>query len=296
MKKCSRVGKNFQAPIPPLLSVKEQEESRKKYLRSRPHPRSTTNRGTLNSLQLEVTQSKLSNINGLSRLNEQPIPTPITPYTPQLSKKLYAKVVAKARQQHQAAQETRRLQMLNRRKSTRPRGMRGQRYRDWGDSDNSFDEFSPEPSSLSPDEKPNAQRKKRARSSKRAKPVKLKTRYVPNRIKPVVIDLVNSDTDDTPNRKTKRFRRGPPGGAYYRTNPQNRLIHTLQRALYPYISRPSSLYGKRASTSRVQYGVLNNFAVSQLSFQSPRPAKKVLGKLMGYRQSPTNSMIPVIEL
>jgi len=299
--KSSRVGRNFQAPIPPLLSTKEKQEDRAKYLASRPLPQPSVPPETLSSLQREVSQSKLFDIDNHDRQYEQPILPTITPDPPQLSKTLYDKVVGKARQQYEAAQEARRVKMQSRRKSTRPRGMRGQRYRDWDDLDNiSFEEFSPEPSSpaeVSPKEKSQARRKKRARSRRRGKPDRPKKRYVPNRIKPVVIDLVDlSDSSDTPSPRMKKLRTNSPVGAYF-TGSQNRLIHTLRRTLYPYnISQPTSLFGKQPQSPRLQYNVLNNLGVNHLPFQSQRSVQKVMGKLMGYRQSPSNSMIPVIEL
>jgi len=299
--KSSRVGRNFQAPIPPLLTAKEQKEDRAKYIASRPLPQPSVPPETFSLLQREVSQSKLFDIDNLDRQYEQPILPTITPDPPQLSKTIYDKVVAKARRQHEAAEEARRVKMQSRRKSTRPRGMRGQRYRDWDDLDNfSFEEFSPEPSSpaeVSPKEQSHAQRKKRARS-RRGKPDKPKKRYVPNRMKPVVIDLVDlSDSSEIPSPRMKKLRSDSPVGAYYRTGSQNRLIHTLRRTLYPYnISQPTSLFGKRPQSPRLQYNVLNNLGVNHLPFQSQRSVQKVMGKLMGYRQSPSNSMIPVIEL
>jgi len=297
--KSSRVGRNFQAPIPPLLTAKEQEEDRAKYLNSRPLPQPSVPPATLRG----VSQPKLFDTDNLDRQYEQPILPATSPDPPQLSKTLYDKVVAKARRQYQATLEARRVKMQSRRKSTRPRGMRGQRYRDWDDLDNfSFEEdFSPEPSSPAetpPKEQLHARRKKRARSRKRGKSDRRKTRYVPNRIKPVIIDLVDlSDSSETPSPRMKKLRSDTPVGTYYRTGSQNRLIHTLRRTLYPYnIPQPTSLFEQRPQAPPLQYKVLNNLGINHIPFQSQRSVQKVMGKLMGYRQSPSNSMIPVIEL
>jgi len=296
--KRSRVGRNFQAIIPPLLTAKERADDKAKYLSSRPYLRSPNG---LNSIQYKLTET-ICNIGNPDRQYEQPILPPVTSKPPLISKTLYGKVVAKSRKQHQAALEARRRQLQSRRKSTRRRGMRCQNYKEWDDPESySSEDVGAELSQVefSPDEQCSARRKKRARSGRGVKPYLPKKRYVPNRIKPVVIDLVDlSDSPETPSKPiAKQFRLGPPiKGSHYRTTPQRRLIHTQQRMRYAYVPQPSLPIGNLSQARRLQHKVLNNLGVNHLPFQSPPSKRKVIGKLMGYRQSPNNAMIPVIEL
>jgi len=299
--KRSRVGRNFQAIIPPLLTPKERAEDWAKYLSSHPL-RSPQSPDEPNSIQHKVSQP-MCNIVSPERQYEQSILPPVKSESPLISKTLYDKVVAKSRKQHEAALEARRRQMLSRRKSTRRRGMRCKNYKEWDDPESYSSEevVSPEPSSqveFSPDQQYSARRKKRARSGRRTKPLS-KKRYVPNRIKPVVINLVDlSDSPETPRKPiSKPFILGSPSkGFHYRTTPQSRLIHTQQRMRYAYVHQPAVSIGNLSQARRMQHKVLNNLGVNHLPFQSPPSKRKVIGKLMGYRQSPNNAMIPVIEL
>jgi len=296
--KRSRVGRNFQAIIPQLLTAKERAEDKTKYLSSRPYLRSPNG---LNSFQYNLTET-ICNIGNPNRHYEQPIPPPVTPEPPLISKTLYNKVVANSRKELQVALEARRRQLQSRRKSTRRRGMRCQNYKEWDELENySSESVGAELSQVefSPDEQCSARRKKRARSGRGAKPNLPKKRYVHNRIKPVVIDLVNlSDSPETPSKSiTKAFRLGPPiKGFHDRATPQGTLIHRQQRMRYAYVHQPSLSIRNPSQSRRMQHKVLNNLGVNYLPFQSHSPKRKVIGKLMGYRQSPNNAMIPVIEL
>jgi len=296
--KRSRVGRNFQAIIPPLLTAKERAEDKAKYLSSRHYLRSLNG---LNSIQNKLSET-MCIIGNPERQYEQPILTRVISGPPLISKTLYDKVVAKSRKQHKAVLEARRRQMLSRRKSTRRRGMRCRNYKEWDDPESySSEEVSAELSQVefSPDEQCSARRKKRARSGRGAKPNQSKKRYVLNRIKPVVIDLVDlSDSPESTSKPiAKPFRLSPSiKGFHYRTTPQRRLIHTQQRMRYAYVHQPSVPIGNLSQARRLQHKVLNNLGVNHLPFQSPPPKRKVIGKLMGYRQSPNNAMIPVIEL
>jgi len=292
--KRSRVGRKFQAPIPPLLTAKERTEDRAKYLASRLPLRPP---GTPISLKRKLSHFKLC-IPDPDRLYEQPIPPQVIPDPSKLSKTLYNKIVAKSRRQQRAVKEALRRKMLGRRKSTRRRGTRCETYKEWDDSDNddycSFEEFTPDlspPVEFSPNQQKPPKRKKPARSRRKTKPNRPKKQYVPNRIKPIVIDLV--DLSDSPSPETPNH--APSNGAYhYNSTPQSRLIHTQHRPRYPYMHLPI-VPGKRSKPPRVPQ-VLNNLGVNHLPFQSPPQSNKMIGKVTGYRLSPNNAMIPVIEL